>query len=329
MSTFEEMMKEYADSQKQTSATKIKKYELSNYFSTYLEKGQNSASKQIRILPIKDKNVFWDILWGHKAQVDGSWKTFPCLKHEEDSDCPFCEANQALRATGKESDKELAKKYSAKKMYILKIIERGKEEEGVKFWRFNHAWDNGGTLDKIMGALKVAKHDITDPETGRDLVINIARNQFGIPVVQSVNNTLEVTKLSEDPNEAAVWLADNRTWRDVYSLRNYDYLKLVVRGEIPAWSKEQEKWVAKSSLDSATPSNKPEDEDDSELSLGGEAPQATVTETPVAPSIPVVEVPQTNAPEESVAPADIPKEVPFGFPTGNSTEEDEDDDLPF
>lgn len=312
MSTFEEMMKEYADSQNQTSATTIKKYELSNYFSTYLEKGQSSATKQIRILPIKGKNVFWEILWGHKAQVDGSWKTFPCLKHEEDSPCPFCDANQALRATGKDSDKELAKKYSPKKMYIIKVIERGNEKDGVKFWRFNHAWDNGGTLDKIMGALKVLKHDITDPETGRDLIINIARNQFGIPVVQSVNYPLETSKLSEDSAEAAVWLADNRTWRDVYSLRNYDYLKLVVRGEIPAWSKEQEKWVAKSSLDPASPSNNPEDEDDSELSLGGEMSEDSVSEqtvAPVTPSVPVVEVTQT--------------------PQVSNTEEDEDDDLPF
>lgn len=320
MSTFDEMMKEYSDSKKAETSVKIKKYELSNYFSTFLPQGENSATKEIRILPADEgKNAFWDILWGHKAQVDGDWKTFPCLKHEEGTECPFCDANQALRATGDAADKELAKKYSARKMYIIKVIERGNEKEGVKFWRFNHAWDGGGTLDKIMGAVKTVKHDITDPATGRDLILNIARNQFKIPIVQSVTYPLESSVLSADENEASVWINDTRTWRDVYSTRNYDYLKLVVKGEVPAWSKEQEKWVSKASLEAVTqiPSSKEED-DDSELTMGnvssGDIPQVP-TQTPpvveqaappVAQSIPVVEV---TPPTPQV--------------------EDEDDDLPF
>lgn len=299
MSTFEEMMKGYSESHNSNKNTKIKKYELSNYFSTFLPQSQKSATKQIRILPAAEgKNVFWDILWGHKAQVDGAWKTFPCLKNEEGTDCPFCDTRQALLATGKESDKELAKKYSAKKMYILKVIERGKEDEGVKFWRFNHAYDKGGTLDKIMGAVAAVKHDITCPDTGRDLIINIARNQFNVPVVQSVTYPLESTPLSDDENEVSVWVNDTRTWRDVYSIRNYDYLKIVVRNEIPVWSKEQEKFVSKESLEkvNSVPSSNEED-DDSELTMG--APLNKVN------PIPVVEV------------------------ASSPVEDDEDDDLPF
>ncbi len=297
---FKEMMKGYSDSHNTSTNTKIKKYELSNYFSTFLPQSEKSASKQIRILPPEEgKNVFWDILWGHKAQVDGAWKTFPCLKHEENTNCPFCDTRQALLATGKESDKELAKKYSPRKMYILKVIERGKEDEGVKFWRFNHAYDKGGTLDKIMGAVAAVKHDITDPKTGRDLIINIARNQFNVPVVQSVTYPLESTPLSSDENEASVWVNDTRTWRDVYSIRNYDYLKIVVRNETPVWSKEQEKFVSKESLEksNSVPSSNEED-DDSELTMG----------TPLNQSAPIKTV-----------------EVPASI----TEDDDEDDDLPF
>tara|TARA_R110000772_G_scaffold71651_9_gene156911 strand:- start:14862 stop:15809 length:948 start_codon:yes stop_codon:yes gene_type:complete len=315
MSTFEDMMKGYADSQQAEKKTEIKKYELSNYFSTFLQPNENSVTKEIRILPPKEgQNVFWDVLWGHKAQVDGAWKTFPCLKHEEDTDCPFCEANQALRASGKEADKELAKKYSARKMYILKVVERGNEKEGVKFWRFNHAWDGGGTLDKIMGAVKAVKHDITDPKSGRDLILNIARNQFKVPIVQSVAYPLESTPLSEDDNEASVWANDTRTWRDVYSLRDYNYLKIVVSGEVPAWSKENDKWVSKSSLEAATiASSSQTEDDDSELTMGGvEPPKEVVTRVQdtnnLNPITPVVEV-ATPSPTVKI--------------------EDEDDDLPF
>ena len=312
MDKFQNIMKGYADSQQAEKKTEIKKYELSNYFSTFLQPNENSTTKVIRILPPKEgQNVFWDTLWGHKAQVDGAWKTFPCLKHEEDTECPFCEVNQTLRATGKEADKELAKKYSARKMYILKVIERGNEKEGVKFWRFNHAWDGGGTLDKIMGAVKAVKHDITDPQSGRDLILNIARNQFKVPIVQSVAYPLESTPLSEDDNEASVWANDTRTWRDVYSLRDYNYLKIVVSGEVPTWSKENDKWVSKSSLDAAAieTSSRTED-DDSELTMGtaSDFKDLTLTTEKVVPTVPVVEV---------VTPA----------PTTNV--EDEDDDLPF
>jgi len=269
MTKFEEMMKSYADSHKQNTTVTTKVYDEKNYFSTNIPKSEREADKTIRILP-QDGN-FWTVFHGHKKQLpDGTWKTFPCLKHEEGKDCPFCEAREALLATGKESDKKLAKEYSVRKMYILKVIERGNEKDGVKFWRFNHAYDKAGTLDKIMGAIKIAKHDVTDPETGRDLVVNIRRNQFNVPVVLSVNNSLEVSKLSEDANQAAIWLSDTRTWRDVYAIKNYDYLEIVVRGHTPVWSKEQEKFVAKEKLESLGISKDAinEEDDDSELTMG-------------------------------------------------------------
>jgi hypothetical protein len=269
MTKFEEMMKSYADSHKQNTAITAKVYDEKNYFSTNIPKSESEADKTIRILP-QDGN-FWTVFHGHKKQLpDGTWKTFPCLKHEEGKDCPFCEAREALLATGKESDKKLAKEYSVRKMYILKVIERGNEKDGVKFWRFNHAYDKAGTLDKIMGAIKIAKHDVTDPETGRDLVVNIRRNQFNVPVVLSVNNSLEVSKLSEDANQAAIWLSDTRTWRDVYAIKNYNYLEIVVRGHTPVWSKEQEKFVAKEKLESLGTSKDVinEEDDDSELTMG-------------------------------------------------------------
>lgn len=281
MSNFEEMMKEYENSKKQTNSnSKQKEYKLENYFSTWIPKTENSADKQIRILPIDGQSKFWVEFYGHKAQVDGAWKTFPCLDKEENSECPFCQAKDIFLKRYREAksagdtaladmNKELVKKFSEKKMYILKVIERGKEDEGVKFWRFNHAYDKGGTLDKIMNAIKVVKHDVTDPETGRDLIINISRNQMKIPIVQSISYPLESTKLSDDEAQANKWVSDDRTWRDVYSLRNSDYLDIVVRGYTPVWSKEQEKFVAKEKMvsENEIPSSKKEDPS-SEIEMG-------------------------------------------------------------
>lgn len=266
---YQAMMKQYESSHKTTSSN-AKKYDLKNYFSTYLPDGVNEDTKRIRVLPPEEgSSTPFTVMWGHKAQVDGEFKTFPCLKHEEDSDCPFCEAREALLATGKESDKELAKKYSARMMYVVKIIDRSKEGEGVKFWRFNHDYRKTGTMDKIMGAIKAVQHDITHPETGRDLLINIARDQNKRPVVQSISYPLESTPLNSDAEIAEEWLNDSNTWRDVYSVRTYDYLRIVVKGETPVWDKDKEIFVSKNDLKNTTNnSSKEEDELDSELTMG-------------------------------------------------------------
>jgi hypothetical protein len=225
-----------------------KVYDLKNYFNTYIKEGVKSATKEIRILPSENGSPFVEV-HGHKVQVDGEWKTFACLKHEKGEPCPFCEAREALLATGNESDKELAKKYNARKMYVVKVIDRAAEEEGVKFWRFNHDYRKEGIFDKIHGVLTDLKtnRDVTNPETGRDLAITIQRNQNNIPVVSAVV-ALDSTPLSEDVEKSQEWLADARTWEDVYSVRTYDYLEIIVKGGIPVWDKEEKKFVDKESL---------------------------------------------------------------------------------
>ena len=315
---FEAMMKQYENSHNGVARTTAKKYDLKNYFSTYLPKGVNQETKRIRILPPEEgQETSFTVLWGHKAQVEGEWKTFPCLKHEEGEACPFCEARQALLSTGKESDKELAKKYSPRMMYVVKVIDRDKESEGVKFWRFNHDYRKTGTMDKIMGAIKAVQHDITDTETGRDLLINIARDQNNRPVVQSITYPIESTPLSTDESTRNAWVSDSRTWRDVYSTRNYDYLAIVVGGETPVWDKEKEKYVSKEKRDAVANQNEIDDLD-SELTMGGNVNTTINTTT-------TVESTNTTTTNEtpSVATTVVESNVAYSY------DSEEDDDLPF
>ncbi len=224
--------------------TEAKTYDLKNYFNTFLEKGVKTGTKTIRILPATNGGTPFVEMHAHKVLVDGEWKTFPCLKHEKGEDCPFCEARAALQATGKDSDKELAKKFNARLMYVVKVIDRDNEDEGVKFWRFNHDFRKEGVYDKIFAAWSALKKDITDAETGRDLVITLNRNQNDVPVVSGIQ-ALDPSPLSENAAQMTEWTADERTWEDVYSVRNYDYLYLIVKGETPVWDKEEKRWVAK------------------------------------------------------------------------------------
>ena len=257
------MLKQYEDNSSSYSKnSSAKEYDLKNYFTTHLSDKQKTATKRIRVLPTSDGTTPFKEIHGHKMQVDGEWKTFVCLKHEKDEDCPFCEAREALLASGKESDKELAKKYSAKKMYVVKIIDRDNEADGVKFWRFNHDYRKQGIYDKIYGVLTAIKQNITDPQTGRDLMVMIARDQNNRPVVQSISH-MDPSPLSDDAEVSAEWLSDSRTWEDVYSVKPYDYLEIIVKGGVPTWDKEAKKFVDKASI-----TTQESDDLDEELSLG-------------------------------------------------------------
>lgn len=270
------MLEQYnkSNAPKYTKSETAKVYELKNYFNTFIKEGIKSATKQIRILPTADGSSPFVEMHGHKVQVDGEWKTFACLKHETNEACPFCEAKDALYATGKEADKELAKKYNAKKMYVVKVIDRAAEgeENVVKFWRFNHDYRKEGILDKIFGVLQAVKKDVTNPETGRDLLLTINRNSNNVPVVSAVAS-LDPSPLSSNADELKAWTSDVRTWKDVYAIKTYDFLEIVVKGGVPMWDKEAKKFVDKASLTASNESDNLEQE----LTLGVENVKNNVT----------------------------------------------------
>jgi hypothetical protein len=301
MSIFDEMMKQYESSHngKRDNGSQ-KTYDLKNYFNTVLPKGVDSQTKRIRILPpAEGSKTPFDTMWGHVKKVNDEWKTFPCLKHEMDEDCPFCQAREALLATGKEEDKELAKQYSARQFYVIKVIDRDNEADGVKFWRIKHNYKKQGVFDKIMAAIKSAGHNITDTEEGRDLNIEIVRDGKA-SVVQAISVALEKTPLSNNQDKLSTWTSDTRTWEDVYSVRGYEYLAIIVRGDSPVWDKDEKKYVGKLEMEAKgkTPYDNDGDDLEDELEMG---------------------IKNNKVSEEKSQPVSVSSE----------DEDDEDDDLPF
>lgn len=300
--TLDAMLAQYETNANSYTKTDKKVYDLKNYFTTHIGDKVNQATKKVRILPTKDGSTPFVELYGHKVQVEGEWKTFVCLKNNgTEGDCPFCEANDALRATGKDADKELAKKYNARKMYVVKVIDRDNEADGPKFWRFNHDYRKQGVLDKIFGVLQATGKDITDAETGRDLMVIIGRDQNNRPTIQTISH-MDPSPLSADKELAALWLDDARTWDDVYATKSYEFLEIIVKGGVPAWDKVANKFVDKNSVTADATANL-----DEELSLGVQNVKPTVTAA--------ASVPATNATEKVV------DEAPVA--------DDGDDDLPF
>ena len=227
-------------SNKMTQEERMKKY-----FAAILPSNQSSAQKRVRILPTKDGSSPFVEAWFHEVQVGGQWnKLYDPAKNDNEAS-PLTDVHDALISTGKDSDKELAKQYKARKFYIVKVIDRDNEADGPKFWRFKHNYKNEGVLDKIIPIWK-AKGDITDPEKGRDLIIELAKAKTPKGKEYTIIQTVmydDATPIHTEETTGKSWVSDELTWRDVYSKKPTEYLEAIARGETPRWDSDKGGYV--------------------------------------------------------------------------------------
>ena len=227
-------------SNKMTQEERMKKY-----FAAILPANQSSAQKRVRILPTKDGSSPFVEAWFHEVQVGGQWNKFYDPGKNDNEASPLTDVHDALISTGKDSDKELAKQYKARKFYIVKVIDRDNEADGPKFWRFKHNYKNEGVLDKIIPIWK-AKGDITDPEKGRDLIIELAKAKTPKGKEYTIIQTVmydDATPIHTDEPTGKSWVSDELTWRDVYSKKPTEYLEAIARGETPRWDSDKGGYV--------------------------------------------------------------------------------------
>jgi hypothetical protein len=256
---------------------------MKKYFAAILKDTEKQGQRKLRILPTTDGSSPFKEVWFHEVFVDGKWQKFYDPAKNDNERSPLNEVYEELMSTGKEADKELAKQYKARKFYIVKVIDRDNEQDGVKFWRFKHNYKQEGILDKIIPIWK-AKGDVTDPDKGRDLILELTKAKTPKGATYTVIQTVmydDPSPISENENQMAEWVADELTWEDVYSKKPVEYLEAIARGETPRWDSEKGGYVYSN-------------DETSEVSMGG-------TSTPK--SINEVADPQANA--------EIDEELPF------------------
>jgi hypothetical protein len=214
---------------------------MKKYFAALLKDNEKQGQRRIRILPTIDGSSPFKEVWFHEIQVDGKWQKFYDPSKNNNERSPLNEVYEELMSTGKESDKQLATQYKARKFYIVKVIDRDNEQDGVKFWRFKHNYKQEGILDKIIPIWK-AKGDITDTDTGRDLILELTKAKTGKGAMYTVIQTVmydDPAPISENENEMAEWIGNEMTWEDVYSKKPVEYLEAIARGETPRWDSEK------------------------------------------------------------------------------------------
>jgi hypothetical protein len=276
MSIHESVLAQYEKNKQATSGAKVSQEErMKKYFTTLLPPKSKGEERRIRILPTKDgSSPFVEVMF-HEVQVDGKWYKLYDPK-QEGKRSPLNEVYEGLMMSGSEQDKELARQYRSRKFYIVKIIDRDNEQDGVKFWRFKHNSKGDGILDKIFPIFR-NKGDITEIKKGRDIILSLGLTKAGT----GKEYTTITSAIPEDPSplhtDAKVvkeWMDDELVWSDVYSKRGEDYLEMVAKGELPRWDSVTGKWVSNSVNEEnignekqSTPISDPQSEDPSDDDL--------------------------------------------------------------
>ena len=256
------------ESSKQSGSSSTSKFtqeeRMKKYFAAILKDNEKQGQKMIRILPTTDGSSPFKEVWFHEINVDGKWQKFYDPGKNDNERSPLNEVYEELISTGRESDKQLATQYRSRKFYIVKVIDRDNEEDGVKFWRFKHNYKQEGILDKIIPIWK-AKGDITDSDNGRDLILELTKAKTTKGAFYTVIQTVmydDPSPTHEDSKKASTWINDELTWEDVYSKKPIEYLEAIAKGDTPRWDSEKGGFVYSNS-------------ETSEVSMGGTKPSKT------------------------------------------------------
>ena len=256
------------ESSKQSGSSSTLKFtqeeRMKKYFAAILKDNEKQGQKMIRILPTTDGSSPFKEVWFHEINVDGKWQKFYDPGKNDNERSPLNEVYEELISTGRESDKQLATQYRSRKFYIVKVIDRDNEEDGVKFWRFKHNYKQEGILDKIIPIWK-AKGDVTDSDNGRDLILELTKAKTPKGAFYTVIQTVmydDPSPTHKDSKKASTWINDELTWEDVYSKKPIEYLEAIAKGDTPRWDTEKGGFVYSNS-------------ETSEVSMGGTKPSKT------------------------------------------------------
>jgi len=126
------------------------------------------GEQTVRLVLPADGDPFKDF-WFH-YDVGGA-SGFLSPKRNFGEDCPLDTYVRALWKDGSEESKRMARKLSAKQRFFAPVVVRGREDEGVKVWGFGKR-----AYETLLGLVLNPEYgDITDAETGTDLVVTYTK----------------------------------------------------------------------------------------------------------------------------------------------------------
>jgi hypothetical protein len=256
-----------------------KAFNAKNYLNTRLTDNEQKRTVNIRIVLTEDidgKKKFAIPVNIHSLKLSlnqnrqnkvakGGYKSFICLNDNHVKDdlgqngCPLCqkkykifeEANNVDDVNIKKAICKQAYSYDTKTSYIVRCIERGKEDEGIKFWRFNKHDDGSGPFDVIKEMWTTyhnAGVNIFDYQNGIDLILTLTKapkKNENSPEKTAIKIMADVKPSPLGTYEQIqMWVNDTKDWKDMYRAKSFEYLALIADDKTPVFNTELKKWVA-------------------------------------------------------------------------------------
>jgi len=243
-------------------------YDKKNYVNTKLEDNELEKEFQLRIIPLTNDSddIFEEVYfhWDNKAQ-----KSLVCpkrTKHVPDGtnkECPYCDVEEGFWAeyrvekdeTRKKSYMASANEHKAQPSSVFRTIQRENGiSDGPKFWKVSEA-----VVDDVESAKnqnKKANINIFDLKTGKDLFVKFKKEEKkqknGKTKLQtkyaSLYADLAQTPALEDEKLLNEWVSDEKKWYNVFTLKSYEFMEIVLNGGEPWFHKPLDKWIDKKDL---------------------------------------------------------------------------------
>ena len=182
-----------------------------------------NGKSQVRIVPYKfNKDIPFIELYFH-YNINNKTYLSPMSFGRPD---PIVEFAEKLKRTGDTDDWKAGKKMEPKLRTFVPVIVRGKESEGVKFWGFGKT-----VYQDILGYIADPDYgDITDPLTGRDIVLEVmsAEESNASYPTTTIRVKPATSKLAETPEQIQSLLEGQKEITELYSELSYAELKGVL-----------------------------------------------------------------------------------------------------
>lgn len=267
-------------SQRENETTKVvqNSFNVNNYLQARLGENEDSKEITIRLLPFTPEGGSpFHKIYMHQVKVNkevspSGWKRFPCPnKNHLGKPCPFCETSELAKKLKKEATSDVDKKRFeeaeiasyAKPMWIVRCIERGHEEDGVKFWLFSDSKLKDGVYDKIYAIFKKRLEkgkNIFDVNEGKDLCLNLTKDSTGKTRI-NITDEDDLTPITTNYELGLSWINDPKQWTDVYKVKPYEYMSIIIRGGVPVFDKEKQIYVDKNEISNVQPQQHQESSD--------------------------------------------------------------------
>lgn len=175
------------------------------------ERGQ-SAKANIRILPPWGKSAngffYYDSAQHFGVSIGGRNRAISCLEYKDKGKCPVCIFINRLKGSGDKDQAKLAERLRKNPRFFVNIIDRDDEDKGIQLF---------GTNKKCIEAVLDASDDsdigdITDPESGRNLIIT--RRGTGMLTRYAYRVSTKESSIEYDPKELYQLDKDVDEWMD-------------------------------------------------------------------------------------------------------------------